>query len=754
MIVANLAQSPADGAWRALDGRAILATYRRAAGALYQAQLRYELTRTLGVEWARPVTGLAEIAGVPEPVLRAFSRRRSQVVEHLEANQTSGFYASRVAALSTREPKEHLDLEQLREEWRSRAAECGLGRRELARLVHRAPQRRPPSAQELRRSARTLLGVSGLTSRESSFAEPEVVFALSEALDGAPAMRVRDLARELLALDGVARLSEDEPGRPGRHSTTELLRCEREALRLVERGRRALAPAVSATALEQLLATERRTRPLSAEQEAMVRAVARSTDRVACVVGRAGAGKTMATRALAAALREAGFPVLGAAPSGIAAQRLRADSGVPSQTLHRLLAEAERRGGLPAGCALIVDEASMAETRLLARALGEVKRAGGRAVLIGDPGQLPAVGAGGLFAAIAERAGALELTGNRRQRDARERDALAALRDGRAGDYLAFASERGRLVVSGEPHEARARLLADWWAAASEDLAGSVMLAHGRRDVAALNAGARALMREAGRLGDARVMVAGRPLAAGERIVCLRNDEALGVRNGTLGTVEDVDRERRVLVLRTDAGERLTLTRSYLDAGHASHAYALTGHKSQGLSLERTFVLGLGAGRLREWGYVALSRARTETRLYVTGAELEAEAHPLMSPVDDPLARFTAALERSGAHAWRSTSARQRAPRERRVRGPRPVRSSPRGQSSGSERASQRLGQRSRPCPSERSSSMSWRSSPRCASSVSRPSAASIRARSPSEATAGRRPLPIGSRLAPRRRSS
>jgi hypothetical protein len=79
------------------------------------------------------------------------------------------------------------------------------------------------------------------------------------------------------------------------------------------------------------------------------------------------------------------------------------------------------------------------------------------------------------------------------------------------------------------------------------------------------------------------------------------------------------------------------------------HAYALTGHGSQGLTVERAFVLGSDAGRLQEWGYVALSRAREETRLYVRGDELEPETHAQELGGSDPLSRFARALESSGA---------------------------------------------------------------------------------------------------------
>ncbi len=88
--------------------------------------------------------------------------------------------------------------------------------------------------------------------------------------------------------------------------------------------------------------------------------------------------------------------MLGAAPSGRAADELQSATGIPSRTLHRLLLDAHRDGGLPHRCVLVVDEAGMAETRVLAPLLHAVERAEGKLLLVGDPAQLPAVGAGGL----------------------------------------------------------------------------------------------------------------------------------------------------------------------------------------------------------------------------------------------------------------------------------------------------------------------------------------------------------------------
>ena len=552
---------------------------------------------------------MAELRHVPREVIREFSTRRVQVVEELARQGGGGFYAAQVAAVETRERKEHVDLARLRDDWRARAAEHGLGNRELRALFGRVRQR-DLSREQLLRIAERLLGPEGLTARQTAFSEPEVVMAWSQAhAQGASADRVRRLAARLTGTDGVERVGErPSPGRPARYSTAELVAVERAALALVEHGRGANAPSITLQQLEEIERADRII--LSGEQERMVREVATSENRVVCVVGLAGAGKTTATHAVAQVFAHMGIDVLGAAPSGVAAEKLQDETGIPSATLHRLLEQARCQGGLPHASVLVVDEAAMAETRVLAPVLELVEHAQGKAILIGDPQQLPAVGAGGLFAGIVEREGAVVLRENRRQQDELERDALARVRAGVGRDYLAYAEKRERLVVSESPVTTRARLLADWWAHARDDLPANVMLALRRRDVADLNQLARSLMDADGRLGKERLTFAEREFAVGDRVVCLRNNTVLGVKNGTTGTVERVDVGRRTLAVATDRGPTVELSRRYLETGNVRHAYALTGHAAQGLTVERAFVLGAGEARLQEWGYVALSRAR------------------------------------------------------------------------------------------------------------------------------------------------
>jgi conjugative relaxase-like TrwC/TraI family protein len=656
VVVANMTRAE-DGDWLALDGQAILKTYRIAAGYLYEAQLRHELTRRLGLAWTEPVKGMGELARVPEEAVRAFSTRRQLLVEHMDAMGSEGFAASRVAALATRERKEQVDLPRLREEWKARAAEHGLGRQELKRLGRERVRLDLPTVHRDDLAER-LLGPDGLTAQHTTFTMPELVRAVAGSLrEGARVERVIEEAEALSRLPGLQRLEQDAaPGLPARFTTRELLALERGALELALSGSDVDAPRPDRTILARLIMESGR--GLTGDQGLLVHEASRRRGRVLCIAGSAGSGKTTALRIVAAAYREGDVPLLGAAPSGRAADELQAATGIASSTLHRLLLDADREGGLPRGCVLLVDEAGMAETRVLAPVLKLVERAEGRAILVGDPNQLPPVGAGGLFPALCERVGAIDMADNRRQRDLSERRALALLRKGEPEAYLAHAARHGRLHLEQDPTEAKQRLLGDWWQIAQDDLEGSVMLAFHRSDVRELNEAARRALTRAGRLGPNAVETGGREFRVGDRVLCRRNEPSLGVRNGTRGTIVDV--EPSTLTLRTDAGSLRSLPLSYAEAD-LGHAYALTGHAAQGATVERAFVLLPDQGALREWGYVACSRARVETRLYLGGRDPLDRETPLRDPNPTaPPERVARALERSSAEPLAIDQSRER----------------------------------------------------------------------------------------------
>jgi len=674
VLVANMTRGP-DGRWTALDARRLYVN-AKTGGYLYQAQLRAELTRRLGVEWGPVHRGQADLAGIPTKVLRAFSRRRAELEQRMAERGESSSRAAQIAALDTRRAKDYsVAAETLGEEWRERARTLGLNPEQLRDLVGRA------GARELDPVAVTavedeLVGPEGLTGRRSTFTRRDVVQAWCERLpQGADVDVIEGLADELLAGHRVVPLAADvrglthsdvvrradgrvvaATGEERRYSTPELLALERRVIDGSSGRRDEQAGTVAPDRVEQVLSA----RPeLSTEQATMVRRLLSGGEGVQVVVGPAGTGKTFALDAARAGWESAGYRVIGAALAGRAARELQDGAGIPSTSLAALLAELREggeRGLLAEGrTVLVVDEAGMVGTRTYGELLEHAAIARAKVVLVGDHRQLPEIDAGGVFRGLLARGGAVELEENRRQREGWERDALAALREGAAAPALAAYARHGRLVMADTAGGVRERLVEDWWHAAQDPTGEeAVMIAARRDDVADLNTRARDRMRAREHLGNTELNVDGRVFAVGDRVVALHNARRLDILNGTRATITAVDLEHRSLTALTTDGRTVELPAGYLDAQTdrggptLDHGYAITGHKAQGMTTGRAFVLGSEELYL-EWGYVALSRGRTENHLYLTAPTRDRDEIAPAEPATDRLTALTRSLQRSRA---------------------------------------------------------------------------------------------------------
>lgn len=352
---------------------------------------------------------------------------------------------------------------------------------------------------------------------------------------------------------------------------------------------------------------------VTAEQRDLVVELTRGGKGIAVVRAAAGTGKIFALDAAREAWQRSDVPVLGCALSARAACELREQAGMDATTIARLTYGFDRGLGLAANSVLVVYEAGMVGTRALAR-LAEAAAAANAKLLVGDDRQLPEIQAGGAFRALAERVGAVELQEVRWQRHAWDRTALAALRAGDTGRFVREYQQHGRIVGAATPADARAAIVADWWDAHSRS-DRALMIAHRRRDVAELNAGAREVLRAAGRLGNDELVTPQRVFAVGDRVIAGRNDSRLAVANGQAGTLTAIAADR--LVVAFDGRSPIELPRSYAEQGSLDHAYAITAHRAQGTTVDRAFVLGSDE-LYREWGYTALSRHHEEVRFYVS----------------------------------------------------------------------------------------------------------------------------------------
>jgi hypothetical protein len=313
---------------------------------------------------------------------------------------------------------------------------------------------------------------------------------------------------------------------------------------------------------------------------------------------------------------------------------------------------------------LVVDEAGMLGSRKLGRLLEHAQQAQAKVVLVGDDRQLAAIDAGGGFRALRLRLGASELTENRRQHQAWEREALDLIRSGLVEEAVAAYQAHDRVVAADSKPAATLALLQDWWTAwqqADHDPAQEVIVLAARRaEVDRINTACQELLAAQGRLGPERLQVEDHQLAAGDKVVCGHNAiTELGVANGTRGTITALDPQARTLILRLDGddGREITLPRSYLDGrgrGERNRrvdlAYATTGHRAQGLTRGRALVRLTGSEDVN-WLYVQLSRARHDTRLYaVVGPEPHGTRELDLPDRDQPDAylQLAQALSRAG----------------------------------------------------------------------------------------------------------
>lgn len=652
------------GRWVSLDsGR--LYEQARTGGFIYQAALRRELTRRLGVEWRPVVNGAADVKGIPQEALDQFSKRRQQVVDAMKKAGGESRAAGQVAALTTRKSKKSVSQESLYDRWAEEGEEVGVTVEAIDAVCGQANLKKLTKT-EAEKIEKKLSSPTGMTLERATFDRRGVIQAVCEnapATCGVDAIeRLADTWLDDHALPVIRpRSAEDrvhEPqrikrvGRAGEtiFTTPAMAKLERDVSAAAIARRDTGAGLVDERVLDFALTTGIGA-TLDDEQREAVEHVVRSGDGVSVIIGEAGTGKTYALSALRRTYENAGYRIVGGALAARAAIELEEGSGIESGTIASLLMELDGQGVDSIArrkTVLVVDESSMVGTRDLGRLLAHAESAGAKVVLVGDDGQLPSIDAGGVFRGLAERLGSARLQKNRRQRDPVEREIVQLFRNGYAQDALTACATHGRLVVGETPEETRAAMVGGWYLA--HEHSDSRMIAERRSDVQQLNVMAQATRYANGEI-DGEGLVAGYyEYVVGDRILCRHNNKRLHVINGDYGEVLSFDKAKGSIVIAKDDGEVVELPRWYVDDPESFQlGYAITIHTAEGATFDDNHVLG--SDRLyREAAYTAMTRGRDQNMMYVTVGDLElAEAGYEPDKEVDPLDAFRRALARSEA---------------------------------------------------------------------------------------------------------
>jgi Ti-type conjugative transfer relaxase TraA len=451
------------------------------------------------------------------------------------------------------------------------------------------------------------IALDAITHQQSTFTRRDMAMFAHRHSDGIE--QFNEVVGAMRSAPELVELGADGRGED-RFTTREMIEAEQRLHRAAELMAETERHEVGARDREAALArAEARGLVLSGEQAEALAHVTDGRD-LGIVVGYAGTGKSAMLGVAREAWEAAGYEVRGVALSGIAAENLESGSGIASRTIASLEhGWGQGRDVLTARDILVIDEAGMVGTRQLERVLSHAAEAGAKVLLVGDPQQLQSIEAGAAFRSIHERLGGAEISEVRRQREGWQRDATRDLATGRTGDAI-HAYDNHSMVHAAPTREQARNNLIDRWnrdRQASPDQS-RIILTHTNDEVRTLNEAARGRMRDAGELGDdvrLKVERGERSFASGDRVMFLQNERGLGVKNGTLGTVEQVS--ERSMSVRTDDGRSISF--DLKDYDRIDHGYAATIHKAQGMTVDRTHVLAT-PGLDAHGSYVALSRHR------------------------------------------------------------------------------------------------------------------------------------------------
>jgi len=306
--------------------------HKMAAGALYRAELAFQLTKRMPIALEVERTWF-EIKGISKTLMETFSTRRAEIMEALKAYGERNATAAKRAAVETRGGKLHVPRSELFERWRAEAERHGHQyatlRDDLAAerpLMSRTPKLEPDKV------------VHELTIKDSHFTERTLVRALAERSQtgGISAEMILDAARRKVRSLYELELHNDER----QFTTMAMLRLEKELFDRADAGRLDTRHVVPKPLVDQVL----RDIVLSEEQGKAVRQITQEPGRVQIVQGWAGVGKSTLPAAARRGWAKEGYTVIGLALSGKAAESLEKSSGIKSITLARALTDIERHG--------------------------------------------------------------------------------------------------------------------------------------------------------------------------------------------------------------------------------------------------------------------------------------------------------------------------------------------------------------------------------------------------------------------------
>lgn len=322
------------------------------------------------------------------------------------------------------------------------------------------------------------------------------------------------------------------------------------------------------------------------QQEALLYATS-ADSQIKNIEGYAGTGKSHAINAIRDVYEQSGYHCHGVALSGIVADNMAKDSGInDSRTIASFLYQYDAgKINLDKKSVLVMDEASLVGTRDYERLTGIVADAGAKMICVGDDNQLQAIQAGGANRLVKEASSFVTLDDVRRQKDSQDKQASYHLSTGE--QRLALEHYKAKGAIKMHQHKAdMMQQIHQSYQKSHQEGKTNIIMAHRKDTVNAINQKIHDERKQNGELGASH-QINGKEYSINDRFIFLQNGRQLGVRNGTTGTIERINRHGEMQI-KSDDGKHINF--NVKDYQKFDHAYAVTIHKAQGVTVDHAQV--------------------------------------------------------------------------------------------------------------------------------------------------------------------
>jgi hypothetical protein len=384
------------------------------------------------------------------------------------------------------------------------------------------------------------------------------------------------------------------------------------------------------------------------QRRAFIRCV--GVEGLAMIDGQAGTGKSYTMAAIRTAYESEGYRVIGLAPTNAVASDMGRDGFQRAATLHsELFALKNGRTQWDGRTVVMVDEAAMLDTKMMAELTSAARDAGAKLILVGDDRQLASIDRGGMFGALKDTYGAAALSEVARQHKDEDKRAASMMAEGNFSGALGIYEAKGGINWTTTQDEARQALVAKWANdnAASPDKSRFVF-AYTNADVKELNAAIREVRQQRGELGADHVVPTAegeQKFAIGDRIQFTGTNKKAGLYNGAVGTVTGIEGTKITVQLDGKRGDVKTFDATEFNT--IRHGYAGTIYRGQGRTLDQTYLYHSEHWRSAA-SYVALTRHRDKAEIFVATDTLHTR------PQGDPWMKETGGASTLGHENYES----------------------------------------------------------------------------------------------------